>query len=416
MHLHIFRKDEPVHGIREDFCLRLWVFRPDAPYQGKKLLFTVEVPLPAFLIQQLPAVRKRTQHICFAVPVCRKRLCQDRFPDEDPGSVLSYSVFFILLFIPFYIALHRYASVCIDVLPAIFLCMRPGGITVHSICLPGFSSSRPGGGSQISQYPGPCTSRDGSPGHTGDSVMLPEIFRCRESGIRYDKVHIGAYRSFNFLRAAAHSPDRYHLKTVLLQQPSQRGDRPAVPVGKRSCPEDADPDPAGVFLLVRLPSFREHVLRILKKGKSGTVHIVIHTIAWHIEGPDMAPAFYDTADRLKVRPGQIGDRGVADRYEPGMRVKLIECLHDIIDELFIISKDRVPHIQSGQEDIALLIVPADLVMRVVGRIAARRIVDHDHPAKLIEGGSDPRHISGPDRKDPVCFFHAPPAFSGHADS
>ena len=66
------------------------------------------------------------------------------------------------------------------------------------------------------------------------------------------------------------------------------------------------------------------------------------------------------------------------------RMQLPCCLFDIIQKFFIISHDRINFCQTGNIDQTVLIVPADLIVSVVGRIASGRVVHDCHAAKLIK--------------------------------
>ena len=83
----------------------------------------------------------------------------------------------------------------------------------------------------------------------------------------------------------------------------------------------------------------QHMTCVFQESTPRSSDIIVHPVPGHIERFDSAPRLYKPADPVKISPVQIRNRRVADRNKTGLWVQLPRRLHDIVDELPVISKD-----------------------------------------------------------------------------
>ena len=122
------------------------------------------------------------------------------------------------------------------------------------------------------------------------------------------------------------------------------------------------------------------------------------------EGGDTGLLLEDAADGAAVGSDHVGNlRG--DQADEA-RSKVFGSLGDIGDKLAVVAEDGVLLGQGGDEDLARLCKPARLVVRRVRRVAARRVVDDDHAAELVEGGADAEGVGGVCGEDAGNVFHS----------
>ena len=128
----------------------------------------------------------------------------------------------------------------------------------------------------------------------------------------------------------------------------------------------------------------------LLQGEVDTALVVVHAVRRQGEGGDAGLLLEDAADGAAVGGDHMGDlRGnQADKA----RLELFGSCFDICDEFGVVAEDGVLLGQGGDEDLARLAEPARLVVRRVGRVAARGVVDDDHAAELVECRADAEGI------------------------
>ena len=81
------------------------------------------------------------------------------------------------------------------------------------------------------------------------------------------------------------------------------------------------------------------------------------------------------------------------------------CMFDIINKFPVISHDRIDFCKSGNKNQTVLVVPADLIVGIVSRIASGRVMHHCHSAKFIQCGTDTGHIRRINRYHSIRLSH-----------
>ena len=142
----------------------------------------------------------------------------------------------------------------------------------------------------------------------------------------------------------------------------------------------------------------------LLQGEEDAALVVVHAVRRQGEGGDTGLLLEDAADGAAVGSNHVGNlRG--DQADEA-RSKVFGSLGDIGDKLAVVAEDGVLLGQGGDEDLARLCKPARLVVRRVRRVAARRVVDDDHAAELVEGGADAEGVGGVCGEDAGNVFHS----------
>ena len=116
-------------------------------------------------------------------------------------------------------------------------------------------------------------------------------------------------------------------------------------------------------------------------------------------------------DGLEVGRDEVGDLRGDEAEEAGAFRP--HGLDEVLQEAVIASEDGVVFVHRGDEDEAVRIIPARLVMRGVGGVASGRVMDDDHAAKLEERGADTERVRRVGRQQAAglgtrflrAFFH-----------
>ena len=108
-------------------------------------------------------------------------------------------------------------------------------------------------------------------------------------------------------------------------------------------------------------------------------------------------------DGGEVRTDQHRDGRARDGDEA--RVCLARGLDDVGDELFVVAHDGLHLRKAGDEYETVHVVPARLVVGVVGGVAAGGVVDDGHAAELVERGAHAGDVGGVGGDDRSCLFH-----------
>lgn len=86
------------------------------------------------------------------------------------------------------------------------------------------------------------------------------------------------------------------------------------------------------------------------------------------------------------------DRRSGQRDKPGMQ--LPRRIHHVRNQLFVVSHHSLQLGKAGNKDETVHVVPPWLVVRVIGRVAARRVVHDRHAAELKKRRAHAGDIGG----------------------
>ena len=129
----------------------------------------------------------------------------------------------------------------------------------------------------------------------------------------------------------------------------------------------------------------------------------MHAVRGEIKRRNRGSGFNHARDRVEVRSVQKRDRRIGQRDE--FRLKSESSIHNVINELFVVSHDGVDLCETRDEYQAVMIIPSGFVMRVVGGIAPGRIMNHDHASKLKESRANTGNVTGITRDNAISSFH-----------
>ena len=93
----------------------------------------------------------------------------------------------------------------------------------------------------------------------------------------------------------------------------------------------------------------------------------MHAIGLHVEAWYARPLLDEAAECHKIGAVDPWDGRAAQRDEA--RAKLSRRLHHVMDELVVIAQDGIALDKACDEDEAVVVIPARLVVRVVGGVA-----------------------------------------------
>ena len=115
-----------------------------------------------------------------------------------------------------------------------------------------------------------------------------------------------------------------------------------------------------------------------------------HGVGLDGEGRNAGAAFDEAGDPLEVDASHHGNGRAGDGDEGGR--ELAGCVDDVVDDAAVVAEHGVHLGERRDEDGRGHRVPAGLVVRGVGRVAARGVVDDGHAAEFIEGACDARAV------------------------
>ena len=121
------------------------------------------------------------------------------------------------------------------------------------------------------------------------------------------------------------------------------------------------------------------------------------------EGRNAGPAFDFPGNGSKVAAGDHRNRRSGKGNEA--RGKLLCRADGVFDQLFIVSQHSFQLGKPRDEDQRIHVVPARLVVGVIGRVAAGGVVHHRHAAELKKRRADAGDIGGIGRKKGLRLFH-----------
>ena len=111
--------------------------------------------------------------------------------------------------------------------------------------------------------------------------------------------------------------------------------------------------------------------------------ITMDTVRPESHSEDACPFLYHFFNGAEIRPDCVG-HGTATNGDKS-RPDCLCHLGDIIDQPLIISLNGIDFVESGYIYHRWCVIPAWLIMGIIGRIAARCIVHDDQPAQFKQG-------------------------------
>ena len=123
---------------------------------------------------------------------------------------------------------------------------------------------------------------------------------------------------------------------------------------------------------------------------SSTIHIIMHAIRRNGKRRNIHVFFQHFRQRRKIRSVHKRNRRTCQRNE--FRFQRSGGILNIPNKFLIVSHDGIDFVQARDINQTVLVVPANLIMRIISGITAGRIVHHRHAAQLIQGRTDTGHI------------------------
>ena len=123
--------------------------------------------------------------------------------------------------------------------------------------------------------------------------------------------------------------------------------------------------------------------------------VIVHPVCRNIKGRDARLLLNSSADRLKIHSCDIGNRRIRDRYK--LRRVNTGRLCNIMDQTVITSHDGIHLVQPGKKDQAVVIIPANFIMRIIGRITAGGVMHDDHASQFKKRAADAGDVTGINR-------------------
>ena len=148
-------------------------------------------------------------------------------------------------------------------------------------------------------------------------------------------------------------------------------------------------------LLCFRPSRCSKTLGDAQQRETGSVDVIVHPVCRNIKGRDARLLLNSSADRLKIHSCDIGDRRIRDRYK--LRRVNTGRLCNIMDQTVITSHDGIHLVQPGKKDQAVVIIPANFIMRIIGRITAGGVMHDDHASQFKKRAADAGDVTGINR-------------------
>ena len=225
------------------------------------------------------------------------------------------------------------------------------------------------------------------------------------------------------VESGAHGPAARDMAAAGLEPAAQGEDAAVQGEVERRCAEQVDAqrpalplaelvelffaEPFGLWKVRGGSRFRQGLagnLCELLQGEEDAALVVVHAVRRQGEGGDTGLLLEDAADGAAVGSDHVGDlRGnQADKAW----LQLFGSGRDVGDKPAVIAEDGVLLRQGRDEDLARFCEPARLVVCRVRRVAARRVVDDDHAAELVEGGADAEGVCRVCREDAGNVFHS----------
>ena len=200
-----------------------------------------------------------------------------------------------------------------------------------------------------------------------------------------DEVDVGICGGFEFFDAGAERPaggeveavageEGFEARQGFLKMKVERGEAEEVDAG------------AGTPRFFIWGKIFCDVVGEVGEGVCDALVVGVHGVRGEGESGDAGVAFEDAAEGGKVGGDEVGDLRGNDADE--VRVGSLRGVFDVAQELVVAAKDGVVFGHGGDEDEAVMVVPAWFVVCRVRGVAAGRVVDDNHAAEFEERGAD----------------------------